>query len=284
MNKNPKDPGSIYLPERYRQQIEAKKKRRLVKKIAIIGGAIAVVAVVYLVLSGLPGFLNQSPPLLPVSTLLSPENASKSATGEPGTLQSENVSLLENPNLSIGGGVPLQPTPDMLSLDNATRFLRLDYPASAYSLISVNVTDRYSGRILYEFRIRQTGSGQDDSGYSVFVDARTGDPYTPGQDSAKITADRAKTLIKEAFPLLYPDTIRVRYDNRPESFLAWNFSLTTDNTTVLTGTLDPRTARYHRSLRLLPGRTGRQNHCLISAQHRTLQTGISSKRTGFRFP
>ncbi len=105
MNKNPKDPGSIYLPERYRQQIEAKKKRRLVKKIAIIGGAIAVVAVVYLVLSGLPGFLNQSPPLLPVSTLLSPENASKSATGEPGTLHSENVSLSENPNLSIGGGV-----------------------------------------------------------------------------------------------------------------------------------------------------------------------------------
>jgi hypothetical protein len=140
VNKNPKESGSIYLPERYRQQIEAKKKRRLVKKIALTGGLIAVVAVVYLVVSGIPGFLNQSPPILPESTLLSPENASKSATGEPGISLSGNISLSEAPNLSIGPGVPLQPTSDMLSLDNATRFLRLDYPASAYSLISVNIT------------------------------------------------------------------------------------------------------------------------------------------------
>jgi hypothetical protein len=241
VNKNPKDPGSLYLPERYRQQIEAKKKRRLVKKIAVIGGVIAVVVVVYLVAGGFFGFLNQSPPLLPVSTLLSPENASKSATGESGTIHYGNVSILENPNLSIGKGVPLQPAPGMLSLDNATRFLRLDYPASAYSLISVNVTERYHDRILYEFRISQNGSGKDDTGYSVFVDARTGEPYTPGQESAKITADQAKTLIKEAFPLLNPDMVRVRYDNHPESFLAWTFFLTRENTTVLTGTLDPET-------------------------------------------
>ncbi len=131
----------------------------------------------------------------------------------------------------------------MLSLDNATRFLRLDYPASAYSITRVNVTDRFSGRLLYEFWIKQTGSGPDDQGYSVFVDARTGDPYTMGQDSARITADRAKTIIKEAFPMIHADTIRVRYDNRPESALAWIFSITTDNTTVLTGTLDPETGQ-----------------------------------------
>ena len=85
----------------------------------------------------------------------------------------------------------------MLSLDNATRFLRLDYPVPAYSLISANVTDRYSGRICTSSGSRQTVLSQDASGYSVFVDARTGDPYTPGQDSAKITADRSKTIIKE---------------------------------------------------------------------------------------
>jgi hypothetical protein len=102
VNKNPKDSGSLYLPERYRQQIEAKKKRRLVKKIAVIGGVIAVIAGVYLVFSGIPGFLNPPTPYLPVSTLLLPENASKSVTGEPGTLQSKNVSLLESPNISIG--------------------------------------------------------------------------------------------------------------------------------------------------------------------------------------
>jgi hypothetical protein len=262
VNKNPKDPGSIYLPERYRQQIEAKKKRRLVRKIAIIGGAILVVAVVFLVFYGFFGFLNQSPPLLPASTLSSPDNTSKSATGLPDTLYYKNGSLPENPNLSIGRGATLPLTSDMISLDNATRFLRLDYPAQAYSLISVNVTDRYSSRILYDFRIRQTASLRDDSVYSVFIDARTGDPYTPGQESARITADQAKTLIKEAFPLPGADTIRVRYDNRPESFLAWNFSVTTDGTFVLLGDLDPETGQISSFSKVTPWE-GRQAEPLL---------------------
>jgi len=237
VNKDPKEPGLTYLPERYKQQIEAKKKRRLVKKIAAICVIIGICAVLYLVFSGgLPGSQDQSANGLPIIPVLSMGNSSTS-----GEL---NVTLQENPGISIGGGVPAQPTHDMLSLDNATAFLRQDYPASAYALISVNVTDRYSDRYLYEFRVRQTGgSGPEDTGFFAFIDAITGDPYTLGQDGVKITAIRAKEIIIEDFPSLHPDTVRVRYENRPESLRAWIFSMNRGNTAILTGTLDPDTGQ-----------------------------------------
>ena len=161
-----------------------------------------------------------------------------SVTHSPRTLPHEKI-----PGISIGGGVPAQPTVEMLSLDNATAFLRQEYPASAYTIISVNVTDRYGSRNLYEFRIQKTGSVPGDTGFSAFVDAKTGDPYTPGQDSAKITADRAKLLIKEAFFMQNTDTVRVRYDYNPESVRAWIFSVNHDNTAILTGILDPETGQ-----------------------------------------
>ena len=242
MNKNSKDSGSIYLPERYKQQIEAKKRRRLVKKIAAVCVVIVLCAIGYLVLSG--GVLNSqnpSPLILPIGIGLTPEDASPS--GDLNTPPSQNATTRENPGISIGGGVPSQPDRDMLTLDNATAFLRQDFPGSAYALISVNVTENYGGRSMYEFRIKQTGAGSTDTGFSAFVDARTGDPYTLGQDNAKITADRARTLISEAFFTLHPDTIRVRYNNSPGSVLAWVFTLYRDNTTILTGAMDPDTGQ-----------------------------------------
>ena len=244
VNKNPKETGSTYLPERYKQQIEAKKKRRLVKKIAATSVVIAICVVVYLVLSGgLLNSKNQSPLILPGPDALFPGNTSALPPGELNFPQSQNITTRENPGISIGGGVPAQPTVEMLSLDNATAFLRQEYPASAYTIISVNITDRYGNRNLYEFRIRKTGSVPGDTGFSAFVDAKTGDPYTPGQDSAKITADRAKLLIKEAFFIQNMDTVRVRYNYNPESVRAWIFSINHDNTSALTGTLDPETGQ-----------------------------------------
>ncbi len=160
MNNNPRDPGSLYLPERYKQQIEAKKKRRLVKKIAAFCGVIAACILLYLVLSG--GVLNTPAPstlTLPGPLGLSLDNVSLLPSGEGGTPSSQNITARENPGISIGPGVPVMPSGDMLSLDTATAFLRQDYPASDYGIISVNVTDRYRNRILYEFTLRPPGSG-----------------------------------------------------------------------------------------------------------------------------
>jgi hypothetical protein len=182
VNKNPKDTGSIYLPERYKQQIEAKKRRRLIKKIVIIGIVVALCGVLYLILSGaLSNSLNQPLPSLPGSMIPAPEISPASPYGEPIPALTGNTTAMRTADITLGKGVPTQPIHDMLSLDNATASLRQDYPAQEYTLISVNETDLFADRTLYEFTIKQVNISQDSSGFSVFIDARTGEIYTPGQ-------------------------------------------------------------------------------------------------------
>ena len=153
------------------------------------------------------------------------------------------MTAMRDTDIIIGEGVPAQPTNDMQSLDNVTASLRQDYPAPAYTLISVNVTDLFGNRTLYEFKIKPVNISQDSTGFSVFFDARTGDHYTPGQESAKITADKAKNIVIEAFPLLHPDVVRVKYNNSPDSVRAWVFTMYRDNSTILTGAMDPDTGQ-----------------------------------------
>jgi len=263
VNKNPKDTGSIYLPERYKQQIEAKKRRRLIKKIVVICTVVALCSVLYLILSGaLSNLQNQPPLLLPGSIVSAPEISPTSPSGEPPITLTWNTTTLENTDIILGKGVRAQPNHDMLSLDNATASLRQDYPAPEYTLISVNVTDLYADRTLYEFTIKQENISQDSTGFSVFIDARTGDLYTPGQESAKITADKAKNIVTEAFPLLHPDRVRVRYNNSPDSVHAWVFTMFRDNTAILTGTLDPETGQIFSFTRSIPWE-GRQADPLL---------------------
>jgi hypothetical protein len=96
---------------------------------------------------------------------------------------------------------------------------------------------------LYEFNIKRVNISQDSTVFSVFMDTRTGDLYTPGQENAKITADKAKNIVIEAFPLLHADRVRVRYNNNPDSVRAWVFTMYRDNSIILTGTLDPETGQ-----------------------------------------
>jgi hypothetical protein len=263
VNKNQKDTGSIYLPERYKQQIEAKKRRRLIKKIVVICIVVALCGVLYLILSGaLSNSLDQNPLLLPGSIISAPEISPMSPSGELTTSLNRNMTAMRNTDIIISKGVPAQPTHDMQSLDNATASLRQDYPAPAYTLISVNVTDLYADRTLYEFKIKQVNISQDSTGFSVFIDARTGDLYTLGQENAKITADKAKNLVTEVFPLLNPDRVRVRYNNSPDSVRAWVFTMYRDNTTILTGALDPETGQIFSFTRSIPWE-GRQADPLL---------------------
>ncbi|MCJ7742391.1 MAG: hypothetical protein MUO95_06880 [Methanoregula sp.] len=263
MNKNSKDTGSIYLPERYKQQIEAKKRRRLIKKIVVICTVVALCSVLYLILSGaLSNSLNQPPLLLPGSIVSAPEISPTSPPGELTTTLTPNMTAVRNNDIIIGQGILDQPTHDMQSLDNATASLRQDYPAPEYTLISVNVTDLYADRTLYEFTIKQENISQDSTGFSVFIDARTGDLYTPGQESAKITADKAENIVTETFPLLHPDRVRVRYNNSPDSVHAWVFTMFRDNTTILTGTMDPETGQIFSFARSIPWE-GRQADPLL---------------------
>ena len=148
MNKSSKDPGSIYLPERYKQQIETKKRRRLIKKIFVICAVVALISASYLILSGaLPVFLNKPTNPLVGSMPSAPEITPMSPSGESVGSLTQNMTGIRNADIILGKGLPTQPTSDMQSLDNATASLRQDYPESDYSLISVNLTDLYGGRI-----------------------------------------------------------------------------------------------------------------------------------------
>ena len=265
MNKNPKDTASIYLPERYKQQIEAKKRRRLIKKIVAIGIVVALSVLSYLIFSGaLSNSLNQPLPSLPGSKIEVPEISPTSPYSEPVSALTGNTTAIRNSNTTLGKDVPPQPTLDTQSLDNATASLRQDYPAPVYTLISVNETDVFADRTLYEFTIKQVNISQDSSGFSVFIDPKTGEIYTPGQENAKITAEKAKNIVIEAFPLLHPDRVRVRYSNSPDSVRAWVFTMFQDNMTILTGAIDPETGQIFSFTRSIPWE-GRQTDPLLDS-------------------
>jgi hypothetical protein len=285
VNKNPKDSDITYLPQRYKTLIEAKKKRRQLKKIALFCIVITVCAVVYLILNGmLTGSLNQTPVQLPTSPVPSAETVPISQSGEPTTSPTWNVTVTKTPDIIIGEGVPIQSTRDIMSLDAAIASLRQDYPAPPYILISVNITDQYADMNLYEFRIKQVNTSPDDTGLSVFIDARTGDPYTLGQERARITADQAKTLVSNNFITYHPEKIRVKYNNSTDSLQEWIFTLYRNNITILSGTMDPDTGQivsFSKSIE----RLGRQANPVldISAAQRIADRFIID-RNGFPLP
>jgi hypothetical protein len=151
-----------------------------------------------------------------------------------------NVTAAVTPGFVTGTGISSLYSPDMLSLDQAVSFLRQDFAGESYTLVSVNLTDRYSGQRLYEFTIQASDSSKE-PGSTVFEDAVSGDPYTPGQENARITAPQAQDLARRAFLAIQPDHVRVRYSESPDAGMTWNFALVKDTDTVLRGTLDAET-------------------------------------------
>ena len=230
------DPNAPYFPERYRQQVRAKKQRRFNKKVIAACAVFVVLAAAYILLSGM---IMSSPD----NTSL-PEPAAPSPS--PGALTPEvvmNVTVTMTPDYAMGTGISTLRSSGMLPADSAISFLRQDFPSPAYTLTSVNLTDRYTGYTLYEFRIRPADNLSDEAGFTVFEDALNGEPYTPGEENARITAGQAKVLAGYAFFRLSPDRVRVRYSTSPETGRAWAFVLVKNTTTILTGSLDTDTGR-----------------------------------------
>jgi hypothetical protein len=242
VNKNPQDTGLVYLPERYKQQIEVKKRRRAIKKIIVICTIVAACSLVYLLLSGTLADPLKPPILISGSGIPAPEITPSSGYGENTAPFTPPITGVIIDNVT-GKGQPVPPVQDKKSLDNANASLRLDYPAQAYTIVSVNLTDLFADHVLYEYKIRPGNSPGESNIFSVFVDPGTGDLYTPGQENARITAAEAKKIVFEAFPLLHADSVRVRYRNDTGSARAWVFTTSRDNTAVLSGAMDPETGR-----------------------------------------
>ena len=269
MNRNQGEKGAAYLPERYRQQIEAKKRRRLIKKIVVICALITISMVVYMVLSGGLGSLLSQSTKPPESTELSTETLSFPSPTASQTNQSRNSTGSNPPAVIFGTGITDQPVSGVLSLTEAIASLRQDYPDPPYTLISANLTNQYTNNSLYEFRIRPAGSPLIDPGFPVFIDAGTGDPYIPGQEIARISAIQAKNLVRDTFFIMYPDRIRVRYYDSPDSAKAWIFSVHQENTTIITGSLDPDSGQIVSFSRAV-SRQGRQGDPV-------LETGVAQE-------
>jgi hypothetical protein len=244
VNKNPKNSGAAYLPERYKQQIEAKKRRRFLKKVAVICTVIVISVVMYLILSGvLMSSLNQSQQPLPESAEQSAEILPMPSSTASQTAQTGNVTAYLTPSTIIGTGISAQPLIGMLSLESAIASLRQDYPDPLYTLISVNLTDQYANSTFYEFWIRQSDSPPADPGFLLFIDARTGDPYVPEQETARISAVQVKSYVRDVFHLPGSDSIRIRYDTSTDTERTWLFTVQQENRTIITGSLDPDTGQ-----------------------------------------
>ena len=110
---------------------------------------------------------------------------------------------------------------------------------------------------------------------------QNGDLYTPGQETARITADGAKKIVFEEFPLLHADSVRVRYRNNTGSVRAWVFTMYRDNTAILSGAMDPETGRIISFTRNISWE-GRQADPLmdINAAQKIADRYIFDKNTG----
>ena len=236
MSTRPDDQNATYLPARYRQQVRIKKQRHIYKKLLTAGIVIVFFIVAFFLLIGML-------PVFQSFTLLQSPVTPTPPTGGQNPAPVVNVTVAVTPGYALGTGISPLPSKDVLSHEKAVSFLRGEYPAETYTLISLNLTDRYSGHMLYEFTIQPTSSSSTETRFVVFDDAVTGEPYTPGQDDARITMGQAQDLARKAFPGIRSDQVRVRYSTTPDSGRTWNFRFVKGTTPILAGTMDADTGQ-----------------------------------------
>ncbi len=134
--------------------------------------------------------------------------------------------------------IPATPRPVIpnVSEEKATSLLNEKYPAW-YSIASVNLTDRYTGKNLYEFALIPSAGSPYKDNTTIYVDAATGDFYLPSQEKAGITIDQAKRYARQAFPAWTPDRIIMQFSDGSNYIRGWNFQLMKDNEILVSGTI-----------------------------------------------
>ena len=264
------DSGAAYIPERYRQQFAARQRRKNLAKLFVVLVALVCIASAVLLAAGsglFPIPLRQATPDIPG---ISPQTATTIATSvangttEPGgttgtlaaTLRTTAAPGESEPSPVITGapsgastatGPALSPAflgvvPDShtISSQQALVLIGQDYPSPAYSLLSGDIST-LSGKKLYAFSI-QPGGNLSASPFNAYLDFTTGDPYTPGQESALVTASAARNSISDSFPGLHPDQVRIRYSPGTGTPV-WNFTLFKQSVPLLAGSLDAKTGQ-----------------------------------------
>lgn len=254
MSDDSGDLNQPYLPERYRKKVRENQSRRLRRKLLIAVAIVVIVAAIVL-LSGLfpvlktPSAISHTPLPVPVTTI-----PPVSVPGGPAGIPASNVTPSETYTYPVGPGVPLQASGDLISLDDAVASLRVYYPSDTSAITSVNFSSG-SNRTLFGFTLAPTTlRGKED--FVVFIDAKTGEPYAPGQENAPIPAAKAKILALSAFPAIHPAQARVWYVSDPVRGGEWQFIFLTGNTVIARGVIDATTGEATTLILMVP-HTGR---------------------------
>ena len=167
-------------------------------------------------------------------------------------LQSQDTSVVHQLPANQTVGTPVPPVastpqtthrpdtslPVTITKDDATIRLQEEYPSWMYTIDHINLTDRYSGKTLYEFAMVPAESSIYEKNATFFIDAETGDLYSPLQENAGITIEQAKLRARQAFPAWTIDRIRIKYIDGTEYARSWEFYLYKDDKELVHGSLD----------------------------------------------
>jgi hypothetical protein len=113
-----------------------------------------------------------------------------------------------------------------------------DYPMY-YSIAAVNLTDRFYGKLQYEFTLVPESDAPFHSNQTAYVNSATGDLYSPMQDKAGITIDEAKVRARSAFPQWTIDRVQMKYNDGTRYDRSWEFYLFSREKELVHGALSP---------------------------------------------
>ena len=265
---------SPHLPERYQSAVRAKRRRRIRRNALIavaVLGVIAVLVVVSGVFSGpapLLSFLHSGQ-----GSGTGPEGAEANVT--PAAETGGMSSVRQGPGLS--GTLPA----GTVAPGQALERIRADYPEPVYSVLSADfITGR--GRPLYEFTIRDTsGSGP---ALTAWIDAASGNPYSPGEENAAIPRDAARSRALGANPGITADRVILDYSGSADTGQAWTYAIYTGNRKAAVGTIDAVTGEQKAFARF-PAPEGRPAAASVSATRaRSLAEHYIADHNGGQLP
>ena len=186
------DENKPYLPERYRQKIREKNRRRAAVKILtitfiLVGIAVLVFSISQLQWVSVPA-IPFSPPSQPApSPVVVTTTSLDSPTGTPaqGTTRTSLPPALPAAGYAIGPGVPQQAGSGSLSLVQAEAALRRYCPEDMFTISSVNYSAG-SPRSLFGFTLQSAGKQATKEDLVVFIDAASGIPWSAEEETAAI--------------------------------------------------------------------------------------------------
>ncbi|PKG33677.1 YcdB/YcdC domain-containing protein [Methanoregula sp.] len=286
------DENKPYLPERYRQKIREKNRRRVAIRILTISIILFVIAVLAFSLSqlswaGLPTapFSPYSPPAPSPVVVTTVSIHSQTETPSQGSTKASlppvtPATALHDGGYSIEPGVPQQAFGGSLSLLQAETALRRCCPEDLFTIRSVNYSAGTT-RSLFGFTLQTTGGWYPQEDLVVFIDAASGIPWAAGEGTAAVPKERVSDIVVAEFPGEAGSPQGIWYLDNPSRGGAWRFTHSSGNTTLVYGSVDATTGEIRSFARNIPA-YGRPADPAISEEiaQKTAERYVSDRNSG----